>query len=299
MKFKKVILLGSGKIAVECVAILTQYRSDVIAIEYRGHPISSVKLISQKYGLEYHQFSNKQDLRDYLDLIGEEALVISANNNYLFPAQILKKKNLRVINFHNALLPDYPGRNAPTWVIFNGEELTGITWHLVDEGVDTGDIVIQKKVEVSPIVTALELTKLCMDAGIEAFREMIPEILEGRFSCRVQDAKQRKNYHYINDIPNNGYLDISWSLDKVSAFLRSLNYGRAQLFPPSKVVLLGQQYLIQKYRTTLATAPQCHMILQGEEMILQDGQRMIRIGVQKDELEDLSYGEVEEFTTGN
>ncbi|MEN6567285.1 MAG: formyltransferase family protein [Veillonellales bacterium] len=302
MKFQQVIVLGSGKIAVECIDSLVGHTNMVIAVEQEEQPISFVRVIGRKYGLEYHRITNKQDLTEYLDRIEAETLVISANNNYLFPAKILRKKNFSVVNFHNSLLPDYPGRNAPTWVIFNDEKTTGITWHLADEGVDTGNILSQKTIGITPTVTALELTKQCMDAGAEAFREMLPGILEGQFSGNIQDVRQRKNFHYAKDIPNNGYLEVSWSLDKVSAFLRSLNYGRAQLFPPSKVVLLGQRYFIKKYRIIAAITPEYHMDLCEKEIILQDGQRRIHIALQRaqeDEVEEQENGEAEKVAAGN
>lgn len=302
MKFKKVIVLGSGKIAAECLGTLAGCTDDVSAIEQEEQPISFVRLTSRKYGLAYYRITDKQDLTEYLARLEEDTLVISANNNYLFPARILQKKNFSVINFHNALLPDYPGRNAPTWVIFNGEKTTGITWHLVDKGVDTGNILIQKTIAVDPMVTALELTKQCMAAGIEAFREIFPGILAGRFPCRSQDLKQRKNFHSAKDIPSHGYLEFSWTLDKVSAFLRSLDYGRTPLCPPPKAVLLGQWYLIQKYSIIAATAPEYHMALHGGKIILQDDQRRIHLAlrrIREDELEGQRNGEAKELAAGN
>lgn len=302
MKFKKVIVLGSGKIAAECIGILAGCTDDVSAIEQEEQRISFVRLTSRKYGLAYHRTTDKQELTEYLDRLEEGTLVISANNNYLFPARILQKKNFSVINFHNALLPDYPGRNAPTWVIFNGEKTTGITWHLVDEGVDTGNILIQKTIAVDSMMTALELTRQCMAAGIEAFREILPGILAGRFPCRRQDLKQRKNFHSAKDIPSHGYLEFSWTLDKVSAFLRSLDYGRTPLCPPPKAMLLGQRYLIKKYSITAATAPEYHMTLQAGKIILQDEHWRIRLAlqrVQEDEWEERENGEDKEFAAEN
>ena len=282
MKFDKVIVLGSGKIAVECINILVGYRDDVIVIEQEVQPLSFVRLISRKCGLEYQRFLDKCDLTAYLNGIEEETLVISANNSYLFPRQIVEKKNFSIINFHNALLPHYPGRNAPTWVIFNGEEITGITWHFVDVGVDTGDILIQKTVLIGPGVTALELTKQCIDIGIEAFHEIIPGILAGEYSSYVQDRKRRVNFHHAKDVPNNGYLNVCWSLDKISAFLRSLDYARAQVVPLAKVVLFGQEYLIRKYSISVATSLlSCHVVFRRGEMILRDGKHIVNMALEK------------------
>ena len=108
-------------------------------------------------GISYRCITDKKELAGALDLIGEKALIISASNNFLFPASLVAKPNITIINFHNALLPEYPGRNAPTWVIYMGEKETGITWHYVTAGVDEGNIIIQKRCEITDVTKAYDL----------------------------------------------------------------------------------------------------------------------------------------------
>ena len=293
--FKKIILLGTGKIAVECLRLFIGTSYDISAIEQEEQTLSFVRLLSGKHGFAYNLINDEQELLTYLSKVEEEALLISVNNNYIFPQQLLKKINLTIINFHNALLPNYPGRNAPTWVIFNEERITGITWHIVEEGVDSGKILMQKTIAVDPLITALELTKQCMDAGIEAFRQILPDILAGRFVCHAQDEKQRKNFHWAKEIPNHGCMDVSWPTTKVSAFLRSLDYGRINIFPPPKVVVLGQEYLIRKYGILSEATLGYHVSFGQNEMMLQDYGQKIRIMLEKGGNDERSHG----FTTGN
>ena len=79
-----------------------------------------------------------------LETYEKRTLVVSAGNKYLFPSHIIQKENLTIINFHNVLLPHFPGRNEPSWAIWAGAEESGATWHLVSEGVDEGDCLWQK-----------------------------------------------------------------------------------------------------------------------------------------------------------
>ena len=74
-----------------------------------------------------------------------------------FQKKIVSSENIVIINFHNALLPELPGRNAPSWSIYEGKDYTGITWHYVTEGVDEGDIIVQKKCDVTADIRAYEL----------------------------------------------------------------------------------------------------------------------------------------------
>lgn len=275
------IVLGGGKIAVECLKLLINYPGEIIAIEQEEQSLSFVRFISNQYNLTYHLIPDHQELSAYLSNIEEETLVVSVNNNYIFPQPIVNKKNFSIINFHNALLPNYPGRNAPTWVIFNEEQTTGVTWHMVEKGVDTGKILMQKTIIIDPSITALELTKQCMNVGIESFRKILPEVLAGRFTCYAQDTKQRKNFHNAAEIPNHGYMEVSWPTAKISAFLRSLDYGKIKVFPSPKVIVLGQEYLIRKYGISLEATLGCHVNFQKNEIVLQDYRGMIRIGIER------------------
>lgn len=295
MNFKQVIVLGSGKIAVECLKILSCFPKTIVAIEQEEQPLSFVRLISEKYGFSYHRINDRQDLLTYLWAVAEDTLVISVNNNYIFPQQILRKKNFSIVNFHNGLLPNYPGRNAPTWVIFNEEKTTGVTWHMVEKGVDTGKILMQQIIAVDPLMTALELTKQCMKVGIELFIQLLPEMLAGRFIGYAQDRGLRRNFHTSQAIPNHGCMEITWPVTKIAAFLRSLDYGRIKIFPLPKVVLLGQEYFIHKYGILSTPTLGYQLNFQEKEIMLRDYGQIIRIIVERKE----NNGEDKEFVTGN
>lgn len=72
-------------------------------------------------------------------------LFVSANYNQIFKAEIINIPRLKTINCHTGMLPFYRGMNALNWTIINGEQEYGITTHMVDEGIDTGDIIHQGK----------------------------------------------------------------------------------------------------------------------------------------------------------
>lgn len=72
-------------------------------------------------------------------------LFVSANYNQIFKTEIINIPKLKTINCHTGMLPFYRGMNALNWTIINGEQEYGITTHMVDEGIDTGDIVHQGK----------------------------------------------------------------------------------------------------------------------------------------------------------
>jgi methionyl-tRNA formyltransferase len=89
--------------------------------------------------------------------------------------QILSKKILDIpplgcINVHGSLLPRYRGPAPIQWAIIQGERTTGVTTMLTDRGVDTGDILLQRTLEIGPEETAGELTARLAALGADALR---------------------------------------------------------------------------------------------------------------------------------
>ena len=126
---------------------------------------------------EYLKYCLEQ-LTIFLEKVREKALIISANNVYLFPSIIVDKENLKIINFHNALLPRHRGMNAPTWTIYEMDKKAGITWHLVNKNIDDGEIIIQKKINLNGTETAIYLIKQLMNLAFVAFEEIKYDLLD-------------------------------------------------------------------------------------------------------------------------
>lgn len=76
---------------------------------------------------------------------------------YILPREIFEIPSLGTINIHPSLLPAYRGQHVINWAIINGEEKTGVTFHLIDEGIDTGDILFQKEILIDSDDTAFSL----------------------------------------------------------------------------------------------------------------------------------------------
>lgn len=154
-EFQRVVVIGYGKAAGEILKYIADRQADydyrLEFIEHEQHALSVTKKICEERGISFSVQPDKRELGGYLNEIQEKTLLVSASNNYLFPASLVERAEITIINFHNALLPDYPGRNAPSWVIYQGEKRTGITWHYVTAGVDEGNIIIQRPAGSAPI----------------------------------------------------------------------------------------------------------------------------------------------------
>lgn len=76
-------------------------------------------------------------------------LIWITDYKYILPKRVIEIPNLGVINLHPSILPKYRGRAPINWAIINGDSETGITAHFVDEGVDTGPIISQVKININ------------------------------------------------------------------------------------------------------------------------------------------------------
>ena len=137
-----------------------------------------------------------------------------------------------VVNFHNGPLPKYAGVNIPTWVIWNAETTHGVTWHFVDEGIDTGDVITQAHFPVAARETAISLTVKCIIEGIKLFDTVLAEVFSDR-PARCRQSGPRSQYRR-RDIPNLGDIEFAWPMEQINRLIRALTFHPAPnlLVPP-------------------------------------------------------------------
>lgn len=139
------------------VIVLNEFmkRTDVAAVF--AHPDDaddgvlylSVKETAKKNNIPLFQFGGKRndELERKIREISPD-LIIIADYRYLLKSEVIGIPGRGAINFHPSLLPKYRGRAPVNWAIINGEKKCGLTVHYVDDGMDTGDIILQEEVEI-------------------------------------------------------------------------------------------------------------------------------------------------------
>lgn len=134
---------------------------------------------------EYNDLRDRMDaIKMYLD--GERTeLVVLAGYLSILPPKVITAYEGRIINVHPALLPLHGGKECyglkvHGQVIADGEKESGATVHYVDEGIDTGEVILQKKVPVLPGDTAEVLQQRVLEAEHEILPKAISIIEKGR-----------------------------------------------------------------------------------------------------------------------
>lgn len=245
MKPEQIFFMGTGTVGRECLKILknaTDAPIEYLTVE--SEPIPTMEPLCRKLEIPCRKLSSMEVKHLLLRQEGE-TLIISAHNEYIFPKEVVNQQNMRLINFHNAYLPDYRGRNAPTWEIYEGADYGGATWHEVETSIDTGGIIVQEKVPVVEDETALSLLMKCARAGISLMREHVGEFLSGDYLVRSAETKGK--LYLSKELPNGGFLDKAWDMEQAYRFLRSMDYSPMEILPLPKVRLGEKFYEIDGY----------------------------------------------------
>lgn len=153
----------------------------------------------------------------------EVDVIISVLYPFVIEKEILDKAKIAAVNLHQAPLPHYKGCNSVSHAIMNGEKEYGVTLHLMNEELDSGDIIERKMFPINDDITARELYELADKYCFEVFRRNIKNILRGEFRTFKQE-KHIKSHIYPRNSLQNKQVDLSWPPEKIYNFVRGLDF---------------------------------------------------------------------------
>ncbi|MFT4012088.1 MAG: LLM class flavin-dependent oxidoreductase [Paracoccus sp. (in: a-proteobacteria)] len=147
-----------------------------------------------------------------------------ANLSILRP-EMLERGHRGAINFHDGPLPKLAGLNAPVWAIIGGEARHGVTWHMIEGGVDEGDILSQTLFDLRPDDTALTVNARCFARAAESFGDVVAQ-LEGDGPRRVKQDLSQRSYVGRDKRPEaGGVIDLAQPAGRICALVRGLDHG--------------------------------------------------------------------------
>ncbi|MFQ5455801.1 MAG: methionyl-tRNA formyltransferase [Nitrospirota bacterium] len=149
-----------------------------------------VKVRAEEMGLKIYQ-PFKVGESSFIDKLRElkiEMIVVTAFGQIL-PLEILNIPEYGCLNLHASLLPRYRGAAPINWAIIRGEKMTGVTTMLMDKGMDTGHIYLQREIEIGDKERAGGLTERLGGIGAKLLIETIDGIKNGRLSPNPQEGE--------------------------------------------------------------------------------------------------------------
>ncbi|WP_110952909.1 methionyl-tRNA formyltransferase [Anaerosinus massiliensis] len=226
----RVIFMGTPEFSVPSLEKLSQ-NYDVIAVvtqpdrpRGRGHKLaeSPVKQAALKLGLKVYQPERIKtpEFENILANLHPDLIVVVAFGQIL-SKRILTTPPLGCINVHASLLPRYRGAAPIHWAIVNGEKVSGVTTMFMDIGLDTGDMILKKEVEISKEMTTGELHDRLMTLGADLLIETI-ESIQFKTDIRIKQDDTKSNYA---PLLTKKIEQINWSLsaERIHDLIRGLN----------------------------------------------------------------------------
>lgn len=122
-------------------------------------------------------------------------LLVSIAGNQIFKKRLIDIAPMGCLNLHTALLPKYRGLIPSFWVLKNDERYTGVSVFLVDEGIDSGPILVQKRIEIG-CMTQEQLILHTKKIGMDAIIEAIGLIEEGNYKIIENDDRESSYYSF-------------------------------------------------------------------------------------------------------
>ncbi len=195
----KIVYMGTPDFSVGALEALIQAGHEVTAVvtqpdKAKGRSgqmqCSPVKECAVRYGIPVFQPvkiktpESMEELKKY-----EADIYIVAAFGQILSREILEMPRFGCVNIHASLLPKYRGAAPINQCILDGERETGVTIMQMDAGIDTGDILTQKKVIIEDKETAQSLFDMLAQAGAELIVETLPMIEKGEITPVRQDER--------------------------------------------------------------------------------------------------------------
>ncbi|MGA2727059.1 MAG: methionyl-tRNA formyltransferase [Terracidiphilus sp.] len=152
-------------------------------------PVKQVALAAGLHVTQPEKIRNNVEFRARLEAIAPDAIVVVAYGR-IIPPWMLALPRLGCINLHGSLLPKYRGAAPIQWAVAMGERVTGNTTMLLEEGLDTGPILLQQEVTIGPEQTAVDLFEILATRGAPLVVETLAGLVNGEIEPRPQDDSQ-------------------------------------------------------------------------------------------------------------
>ena len=208
MEKLSIVFMGTPEFAVGILDTIIKYNYEVVGVitaadkpAGRGQKIkySAVKEYALEHNLKLLQPTNLKDeafLSELKSLNANLQVVVAFR---MLPEVVWRMPKLGTFNLHASLLPNYRGAAPINWAIINGETKTGVTTFFIDDKIDTGAMILNKEIGISPNENAGELHDRLMLLGSEAVAETLTLIEKGNVRTTIQqDNSEIKTAYKLN-----------------------------------------------------------------------------------------------------
>ena len=196
----KIVFFGSSEFAVPSLTRLLDSPHKIVGVvtqpdREKGRRLkitaTPVKVFASSKGIKTYEVESLREtsVMKHLKAFSADLFVVVAFGQIL-PESVLKIPRIYSINLHASLLPKYRGAAPINWAIMNGESHTGLTIIKMNEKMDAGDIVLQRRVPIEKEETSKQLSVRLADLGAILLLDAVKFIEEKRITFKKQDEKK-------------------------------------------------------------------------------------------------------------
>lgn len=225
----RILFMGTPDIAAEALKMLIKEKFDVVGVvtqpdKPRGRKQvltpPETKTAALEYGIPVFQPEKLKngELEPVLNELKPDLIAVVAYGKIL-PEYVLDFPKYGCINMHGSLLPKYRGAAPIQWAVINGEKTTGVTTMKMDKGLDTGDMLISRSIDIDRYETSGELFERIAALGAETLAETINNI------DKISPVHQNDAEATYAPIIKKEMAEINWSMpsDKISKLICGMN----------------------------------------------------------------------------
>lgn len=230
MKSLKIVYMGSPEFAVPGFELLHESEHEILAVvsnpdKRRSRGGKAVPTDLKRRALELNiPVIDAEDVQsdqflNQMKSLQPDLLVVVAFR--ILPTQLLEVPTMGAINLHASLLPKYRGAAPIHWAIIRGEKETGCTVFFLNEKVDAGQIIAQKRTPIGDMETTGDLYERLKNMGSVLLKESVDQIADDSYTLKKQNEEEVTSAPKL--FKENSRIDFNKSATEVHNFIRGLN----------------------------------------------------------------------------
>jgi methionyl-tRNA formyltransferase len=237
------------------------------------------------------KIKNNVEFRARLEGIRPDAILVVAYGR-IIPPWMLELPRFGNINLHGSLLPKYRGAAPIQWAVANGEVVTGVTTMRLDEGLDTGDMLLAQVCPIGREETAVDVYECLAPLGAKLMVKTLHHLEEGRIFPEAQDHSMATLAPILKR--EDGWIDFSRGAQNIHDRWRGF-----QPWPGAHTLLRGKKLIVQRMHVAAGGGNEAGVVeVQGDVLLVGCGGGSL-IGLDEVQLEGKRRMSAAEFLRGN
>ena len=204
MKDKRVVFMGTPNFSVPVLEKLIENTNVVLVVTKKDSFVgrkkvlteSPIALCAHEHDIEVFKPNKLKDDYEYI-LNKKPDIIITCAYGNIVPKVVLDYPEYGCVNVHASLLPKYRGASPIVSCLLNGEEETGVTLMYMDEGIDTGNMIMSRSIKIDEEDNSLSLSTKLSNLGANLLIDTLPKIFEGENFDIPQDNEEATYYGLI------------------------------------------------------------------------------------------------------